>query len=465
MQENGDCREFKNEEDKLSLFRKAAYGLGEAGSQFSWTLISSYITVYYTDVVGLAPAVISMIMLLARVWDAVNDPMFGAIAETTHSRWGRYRPYILFGAPILALFNCLTFLNLNIPDFWKMIWCSVTYIGCGMAYTAVNISVGCLANTMTASNQERVSLNAFRGIVGNVVTILVNAVTIPLILFFGHGSASSGAGYFGTAVIFSVISIPCFLGCVYFTKEKIGNERVQHRGSTLRALFRSFQYIFRDRNALLLILAMFTFLMGIFGRLGVMAYYFIYVLENTKMMAVFATALSVGMFVVNFYAPFLLNHMDKKKVGALSALCQAVCCILFFFLGERKMLSGIIIVGFIYGATNFAALVSYTLGAEIIDANWLKTGVRSDGVIYSCISFSTKMGNALGGSVGILALGAVGFMANQSLPAETLTKMNGVINFGPAIFFLLSAVLFARNGMTNEEGKRNEEKIKEKYRL
>ncbi len=465
MQENRDCRKQKTEEDKLTFFRKAAYGLGEAGSQFSWTLISSYLTVYYTDVVGLAPAVISMIMLLARVWDAVNDPMFGAIAETTHSRWGRYRPYILFGAPVLALFNCLTFLNLDIPDMWKIVWCSVTYIGCGMAYTAVNISVGCLANAMTASNQERVSLNAFRGIVGNIVTILVNAVTIPLILFFGHGSASSGNGYFGTAVVFSIISIPCFLGCVYFTKEKIGNERVQRRGNTLLALLRSFQYIFKDRNALLLILAMFTFLMGIFGRLGVMAYYFIYVLKNTGMMAVFATALSVGMFVVNFYAPYLLNHMDKKTVGALSAFCQAVCCILFFFLGERKMLAGIIIVGFLYGATNFAALVSYTLGAEIIDANWLKTGVRSDGVIYSCISFSTKMGNALGVSGGILALGAVGFVANQSLSAEILTKMNGVINFGPAIFFLLSAALFAQNGMTNAEGKRNEEKIKEKYRM
>ena len=196
-----------------------------------------------------------------------------------------------------------------------------------------------------------------------------------------------------------------------------------------------------------------------------MAYYFIYVLENTKQMAVFATALSVGMFVVNFYAPCLLNHMNKKNVGALSALCQAVCCILFFFLGERKMLVAIDIVGFIYGATNFAALVSYTLGAEIIDANWLKTGVRSDGVIYSCISFSTKMGNALGGSVGILVLGAVGFVANQSLSSEILTKMNGVINFGPAVFFILSAILFALNGMTNEKGKINEEKIKEKYQL
>lgn len=110
--------------------------------------------------------VISMIMLIARIWDALNDPMFGSIAENTQSKWGRFRPYILYGAPILALFNCLTFLNLDIPNGWKAIWCGFTYIGCGMAYTAVNISVGCLANSMTAVNTQRVSLNAFRGVMG-----------------------------------------------------------------------------------------------------------------------------------------------------------------------------------------------------------------------------------------------------------------------------------------------------------
>ena len=90
----------KNTEVKLSIPRKIGYGLGEAGSTLSWTLVSSYLTVYYTDVVGLAPAIISVIMLIARIWQAVCDPLFGGIAENTKSRFGRYRPYILFGAPL-----------------------------------------------------------------------------------------------------------------------------------------------------------------------------------------------------------------------------------------------------------------------------------------------------------------------------------------------------------------------------
>ena len=111
-------------EKKLSWKSIIGYGFGEAGTQFSWTLISNYLTVFYTDVVGLTPVIISTIMLVARIWDAINDPMFGTIAERyTHTRWGRYRPYILFGAPILALTNCLTFLNLDISSGAKSFWC------------------------------------------------------------------------------------------------------------------------------------------------------------------------------------------------------------------------------------------------------------------------------------------------------------------------------------------------------
>lgn len=448
-----------NNEKTLSVWRKIGYGMGEAGSQFSCTLISSYLTVYYTDVVGLAPAVISLIMLIARSWDAVDDPMFGAIAENTHTRWGRYRPYILFGAPVVALLNCLTFLNLDLPNVWKAIWCGATYILCGAAYSAVNLSVGCLANSMTPYNKERVSMNAFKGFLGGIVQMLVSAVTMPLILYFGGQSTSSPTGYFLVAVGFSIACIPCFWICFASSKEVIRPRRQQRRGNTTLALIRSFRYAFSDRNARLLILAMLVFLVGVFGRLGIMAYYFIYVLDNPGLMAGFATIMSFGMFVVNVYAPYLLNRFDKKWVAVGSAAAQAVCCTLFFFAGELHLNGVIMVVGFLYGASNLAAIVSYTMGAEIIDDNWLRTGVRSDGVIYSCISFATKFGNAIGGSVGILALAQVGFVANADLSSQVLTHMNAVINFGPAVFFLIAGVMFAMNGMTNQQGKENEIKI------
>lgn len=454
-----------NVNKKLPLRTKIGYSFGEIGSQCSWTLISSYLTVFYTDVVGLAPAVISIIMLVARIWDAINDPMFGAIAENTKTRWGRFRPYILWGAPILALFNCLTFLNLDIPTTWKAIWCGFTYIGCGMAYTAVNISTQCVANVMTASNQERVSLNAFKGIGSGLIQMVISAVTMPMILHFGGGSAASGKGYFMAALVFSIVCIPCFWVCFASTKEIIGrkdSERKETIADTMKNLVNSFKFTFKDRNAVFVMLAMLVFLTGLFGRIGIMAYYFIYIMGNPVLIAGFATAMSFGMLVVNFYAPFLLNHMSKKYVGALGCVAQAACCIFFYIIGENQLTNLVVLSGFLYGVTNLVSITCFTLSAEVIDDNWLRTGVRSDGVIQSCISFSTKLGNAIGGSIGILALGAVGYVANAAeLSATVLTRMDMVINFAPAAFFIVAAILFLCVGMTKEKAKANEEKIAE----
>lgn len=442
---------------------KVKYSFGEIGSQCSWCLISSYLTVYYTDVVGLTPAIIATIMMVARVWDAINDPMFGAIAENTRSRWGRFRPYILWGAPILALFNCLTFLNLDIPMGWKAFWCGFTYIGCGMAYTAVNISTQCFANTITASNHERVMLNAYKGVGSGLIQVVINAVTMPLILFFGAGSTSSGKGYFMAALIFSIACIPCFLICFSASKENIGRkegEEKQTIGGTMKNLAASFKYTFKDKNAVFLMLAMLIFLVGLFGRIGIMAYQYIYIMKNPGLMAGFGVAMSAGMLVVNFYAPALLNNISKKYVGALGCVLQALCCVFFFFIGENNLANLVWISGFLYGATNFVSITCFTLSAEIIDDNWLRTGVRSDGVIQSCVSFSTKLGNAIGGSVGILALAAVGFVANdQNLSAAVLTKMDMVINFAPAALYIIAAVCFLCVGMTKQKAKENEEKI------
>ena len=452
-----------NVNKKLPVLTKIGYSFGEIGSQCSWTLISSYLTVFYTDVVGLTPAVISIIMLVARIWDAVNDPMFGAIAENTRSKWGRFRPYILWGAPILALFNCLTFLNLDIPNSWKAIWCGFTYIGCGMAYTAVNISTQCVANCMTASNEERVSLNAFKGIGSGLIQMVISAVTMPMILFFGNGSASSEKGYFMSALIFSVVCLPCFWVCFASTKEIIGRKAGAEKetiGDTVKNLLASFKFTFKDRNAVFLMLAMLTFLTGLFGRIGIMAYYFIYVMKNPVLIAGFATAMSAGMLAVNFYAPLLLNRISKKYVGVMGCAAQALCCVFFYIIGENGLVNLVVLSGFIYGVTNIVSITCFTLSAEIIDDNWIRTGIRSDGVIQSCVSFSTKLGNAIGGSIGILALGAVGYVANaENLSSTVLTRMNMVINFAPAAFFVAAGIFFLFIGMTKEKAKENENKI------
>lgn len=446
----------KNKTDvSYSMLRKIGYGMGEAGSQLSWTLISSYLTVYYSDVVGLTPIIISTVMLVARILTAFWNPVFGSIAENTHTKWGRYRPYILFGTPFLALFSCLMFLNINGSTTLKAIWCTVTYLICSILYTMVNGAETYIPMSMTTVNTERVSLNAVKGIVSNVASVIMSAVTMPMLIFFGGGNSSTSKSYFMVALIFAILSVPCFYICYFSSKEVVssGSLAQNEKRNVIAEIFKSFWETIKDRDSGMLILAMILFLTGIFGRLGVMLYYFIYIVHKPMLMASFSTAMMLGMLVVNFYTPYLLNHFDKKYVGVLSCVLEIICCVIFFFSKNSLV---IVITGFFYGAFNMVTLVSQGLVGEIIDDRWLRTGVRADGVIGSSIGFAAQIGN----TIGIAILGAVGYVAHADLSQAVLTRMNIVINLGPALCFALAIIPFMMIRMTNKKGRENETKIK-----
>ena len=136
MEENKAAVQHEKASPKLLV----GYGLGEIGCQMSWYMINNYLNIFYTDVVGLTGAAISTIVLIARVWDAINDPMMGQIADRTNTRWGKFRPYLMFAPPVLAIFNILTFTVFPVQGLTKVILCGVCYIGAGMAYTACSIA-------------------------------------------------------------------------------------------------------------------------------------------------------------------------------------------------------------------------------------------------------------------------------------------------------------------------------------
>ena len=196
-------------EKKLKATRAATicYGFGDLASQFVWTYVGSYLTIYYTDIVGLAPIAVSVIMMLARIWDAINDPMMGAIAERTRTKFGRFRPYIAFGAPFLAIFSVMTFTN---PFGGKsaagVIWAAAIYIIAGMLYTLVNIPYGALAAVMTEDSDQRNILNTSRNIGMNLGMVIVNGVSAGLALKFSGAGAevANGHGYVMVALVYAI---------------------------------------------------------------------------------------------------------------------------------------------------------------------------------------------------------------------------------------------------------------------
>ena len=158
--------------EKTSPKLAVCYSLGEVGCQMSWYMINSYLTLFYTDVVSLSAFAISLIMIIARVWDAINDPMMGNIADRTHTRWGKFRPYLFFAPPFLAIFNILTFTVFPVTGVLKVVLCLVCYIGAGMAYTACSIAYQALQNVCAIDSQVRMNLATARGIGSSVIGII-----------------------------------------------------------------------------------------------------------------------------------------------------------------------------------------------------------------------------------------------------------------------------------------------------
>nr|WP_240541864.1 glycoside-pentoside-hexuronide (GPH):cation symporter [Bifidobacterium simiarum] len=437
---------------------RISFALAEVGIQFSWTLVSSYLTLFYTDAVGLAPAVISIIMLGARVFDAFFDPMMGVIEDRTRTKWGRYRPYILFGAPALAVFNVLTFSTFDVSNGFKVAYATVTYVLFGIIYAAVCIAQGSLSNVMTRDNNERNVLNSFRGVAAGFAGLVLSAITMPIILYFGKGNTSSAIGFTMAAVVLSLLSLPCLWITFANCKEVITAAKDQHKNVSV---WHSLKVIFLQRNFLLEMIFVVITLIALFGRFAVLMHYYIYVLGRADLVAMLSMVMTLAQLVSNCFVPYMAKRLSKKYCLCIANIGMALGCVLIYLAGIGDARLWMVILGTgMMGFFNFLSPLLYGLTAELVDDTEVREGVREDGAGYSTFSFATKLGNAFGGSIGVMCLGFVGFHANTEHSPAVKMAMSGVINLGPAALYLLALIPLLMIAMTNKKAAKNTEILK-----
>ena len=436
------------------------YGFGDLASQFVWTFVGSYLTIYYTDIVGLAPAIVSVIMMGARIWDAINDPMMGAIAERTRSKFGRFRPYIAFGCPFLAIFAVLTFTNpFGGGSAAGAIWAAVTYIIAGMLYTLVNIPYAALSGVMTEDANQRNKINTSRNIGMNLGMVIVNALSAGLALrFSGEGAeVANGHGYMMTALIYAIISIPLFL--IVFATAK---EKVQPMHGTQAFSFKdTVNNLVRNKYLMIITLIMLLQMTAFMGRIAVTSYYVIYCLGSFTMIALIMTIPSLGGIIGSFFVPFFAKRFGKRAVLMVSMLIQAVGLLVIYFAPFDNVT--MVLVGcWIFGLFNVGFPMTLSMVADSVDYMELKTGIRTDGTAYATYGLATKVGNAIGGSIGVLLLAAFGYVANAEQTVEAMNGINIVVNLIPAILFILGAAACLLWDMSDKDADEIREKLKVK---
>ena len=425
------------------------------------TYVGSYLTIYYTDIVGLAPAAVSVIMMLARIWDAINDPMMGAIAERTRSKFGRFRPYIAFGAPFLAIFSVLTFTN---PFSGKstagVIWAAAIYIIAGMLYTLVNIPYGAMAAVMTEDADQRNILNTSRNIGMNLGMVIVNGVSAGLALKFSGAGAevANGQGYRTVALIYAIISIPLFL-IVFFTSKEV----VQPEGEPQPFSFKdTVNNLIKNKYLMIVTFVMILQMTAFMGRIAVTSYYVIYCLGSFIMIALIMTIPSIGGIIGSLFVPFFAKKIGKRNVLMWSMIIQGIGLVIMYlapFDNMKMVLAGDII----FGLFNVGFPMSLSMVADSVDYMELKTGTRTDGTAYATYGLATKIGNAVGGAFGILIMSAFGYVANAQQTSQALKGINFTVNLLPAILFFLAAAMCLLWKMTDKEAEDIRAQLREKH--
>lgn len=393
---------------KLSMKEKISFGMGDFSSNLVWGLIGSFLLYFYTDVALIPVAATGSIFLISRLLDAFIDPVIGGAVDRTNSRWGRTKPYILFGIIPLCVFFVLSFTTIDASNTVKIIYAYITYIVAGILYSVVNVPYGALMTLLTRDTNEKTQLASFRMAGTGLGNILVAIVTMPLVGFLGNGNERQG--FLWTAVLFSGIAIISFFILLKNCEERyiettvVAKEKISIV-KTYKSAFKNGPWVSCTLFALMQFIKLGAFL-------AVTIYFCIQVLNDPGMIPVLMPLYSICVIVASFITPFFIKKLGHRKAN--------ICALIVYSLGYMLLplfINNMTVFIVIYFITNVIGGICggsvFGMIGDSVDYNQWKFGIRSEGTLFAGYSFATKVGVAIGGSVVAYALAYAGYDANN----------------------------------------------------
>lgn len=403
---------------RLTWKERISFGMGDAGNNVAVVIMSTFLTAYYTDTVGIAAAAIGTMMLVARLFDGLSDLVMGVIIDKTNTRWGKARPWLLWISPFMGI-GIVLLLSVpgNASEAGKLAYAYVTYIvvNCTI-YTAFNVGYNALLARMTLDSDERQTTSSVRFILAQAMALLLSSITANLVAAVGWRTVS-----IVYAVICSVLTFVTFWG----TKEHVGEiadkqeknkikEKVPMKVA-LKALARN-RYFY-------LTAAMFLLLYVMQASTGAATYYYCNnVLGNISLMALLSIAQTLPPVILNFIIPSVTKKIGRWKCMMFGCVCLVIGHLIIGFANVNVPL---VFVGMLIKGVGFAPIMSgiFAMTADVVDYGDWKFNVRSEGLINSCTSFGMKMGIGLGSALvtWILAFGGYAGTAATQTPGALLS--------------------------------------------
>ena len=419
---------------KLTFKEKAGYGLGDTASHFVWDMVGFWILIFYTDTFGISAAAAGAIMMIARFWDMINDPLMGILADRTRTRWGKFRPYILFMA---VPYGALAVLTFSTPDFGntgKIIYAGATYFMLMTVYTAINLPYSSLAAVMTSDTNERAGLNTYRFVFAFTGQLVVTGMALTLAKILGDGDAAKGYQY--TMMIFATISIIFFFVTFKMTKERIQPPKAQKSSivEDLKNLVTSKPWL------IMACVSIVSFVMFALQNLSI-AYYFKYYIGNQESVQTFHIVSSLALIAGLPLAKPLSKMFGNRAVFIGSSLLSGLFFALLYIPGpeDTAMLYTFNILAKLAYAP--AVPLMWTMIADTADYSEWKNGRRATGLFFSAATFAQKAGWGIGGGLAGLLLTYFSFEANTDLTGETLNGIKLMVSVIPGALYASCALV------------------------
>lgn len=438
--------------NKVTLKEKIGYGLGDAASSMFWKLFGMYLLFFYTDVFGIGAGIVGTMFLITRVWDSLFDPVVGVISDRTESRWGKFRPYLLWVAIPFGILGMLTFTTPDFSDTGKVIYAYVTYSLMMMVYSLINVPYASLLGVVSANPKERTALSSYRMVFAFLGSILVLVLIEPLVNLFSHAGAEPNLtfGWSMAAGVLAVIAIGFFFCTFSWTKE-----RIRPIKETTNSLREDIGDLFRNKPWWVLLGAGIAALIFNSIRDGAAVYYFKYyaIAPEAFNIGIIGSAMSLttiylvlgqaaNILGILFVTP-VSNRIGKKKTYLFAMLLATVFSIAFYFVGKENIAMMLVLQVLISACAGSIFPLLWSMYADIADYSEWTTGRRATGLIFSSSSMSQKFGWSIGGALTGWLLAFFGFQANVVQSQEAQEGIRMMLSLLPAIGTVLSVIFIA----------------------
>lgn len=433
----------------IALKEKIGYGFGDMASSMFWKIFGMYLLFFYTDVFGLAPAAVGTMFLITRIWDSFLDPVIGVIADRTESRWGKFRPYLLYVALPFGIIGVLTFTTPHLSPSGKLVYAYVTYTLMMMVYSAINVPYASLLGVMSPNPQDRTTLSSYRMFFAYLGSFIALMLIEPLVEFFSrHGSVQQSWQY--SVAVIAAMCVVLFLACFALTKE-----RVKPIHEEKHSLKEDLLDLCKNGPWWILLGAGIAALIFNSIRDGATIYYFKYYVLETSSFQIASLGVTVtwtslylmlgqasNMLGVALAAP-VANHIGKKNTYILAMAIATVLSIAFYWFTPGQLVLIFVFQALISVCAGIIFPLLWSMYADIADYSELKCGRRATGLIFSSSSMSQKLGWTLGGALTGWLLGYFGFQANVVQTETAVVGIKMMLSFLPAIGTVLSIIFIA----------------------